>query len=625
MDIQNLLLWLEQQTKEASANVALLGEPVQAPYWAKVVKDMRPSYYGEMPPAIVEAFPNETPHQHKYRLDIFRSATKELLWQAIRDVKRLVMSDKFAIESGAGLKPLIHGNFYGVTRRVDFEKYIFNTVYPRRVLDPNALLASIPISNPANLSEPVAVDLRIFASADIIYFSRFLIIVFDRYKTERAMDGVEIYRAFTLTHQIEIVKTQDSRTEQSWYIDPMSTYVHNSNDLGVTVLGGMEITVFDVSLKVDITYYEGDFSCAVPAMDTLDRTNNQLQAATLRTVFPHMVTQGIKCEADGCNGGLVTVRDKDGEIIYKHIDSPNPEPIERPCKKCGGKGTVSLSVLDNITITPPNNDIFDEDGKLKISGNLADKIIGFAAPDISSIKELREQKAEAKADSAEALNLVKPSKFAESGVSKEKDREGKSTVLQDISDGMAMMAKGTLVSMASLRFLNTMEREDEIGAIRIIQPEDFEIKPVEELSKEFFDNLMSKPIALRQMQYTQLLLKRFKNNPEMVVLNNIAFAYTNGLHLETQKELADKVTAGFITREEAVKALKISPVLKKLVRMGAIDIAMFNMAEDMESLMGVIDFHMFEFVEAVNNANSNQVAFRGSPPLALGASDSDDD
>lgn len=625
MDIQDFLLWLEQQTSEASANVALLGEPVQAPYWAEVVKDMRPSYYGEMPPAIVEAFPNETPHQHKYRLDIFRSATKELLWQAIRDVKRLVMSDKFAIESGAGLKPLIHGNFYGCTRKVDFEKYIFNTVYPRRVLDPNALLASIPIANPANLSEPVAINLKIFASADIIYFSRFLIIVFDRDKTERAMDGVDIYRAFTLTHQIEIVKTQDSRTEQSWFIDPMQTYVHNSNDLGVTVLGGMEITVFDVSLKVDITYYEGDFSCAVPAMDTLDRTNNQLQAATLRTVFPHMVTQGIKCEATGCNGGMVTVRDKDGEIIYKNIDSPNPEPIERPCKKCGGKGTVSLSVLDNITITPPNNDIFDEDGKLKISGNLADKIIGFAAPDISSIKELREQKAEAKADSAEALNLVKPSKFAESGVSKEKDREGKSTVLQDISDGMAMMAKGTLISMASLRFLNTMEREDEIGAIRIIQPEDFEIKPVEELSKEFFDNLMSKPIALRQMQYTQLLLKRFKNNPEMVVLNNIAFAYTNGLHLETQKELADKVTAGFITREEAVKALKISPVLKKLVRMGAIDIAMFNMAEDMERLRGVIDFHMFEFVEAVNNANSNQVAFRGSPPLALGASDSDDD
>ena len=123
----------------------------------------------------------------------------------------------------------------------------------------------------------------------------------------------------------------------------------------------------------------------------------------------------------------------------------------------------------------------------------------------------------------------------------------------------------------------------------------------------------------------RLLLKRFKNNPEMVVLNNIAFAYTNGLHLETQKELADKVTAGFITREEAVKALKISPVLKKLVRMGDIDIATFNMAEDMERLRGVIDFHMFEFVEAVNNANSNQVAFKASPPLALGASDSDDD
>jgi hypothetical protein len=125
------------------------------------------------------------------------------------------------------------------------------------------------------------------------------------------------------------------------------------------------------------------------------------------------------------------------------------------------------------------------------------------------------------------------------------------------------------------------------------------------------------------MQYNQLLLKRFKNNPEMVLLNNIAFAYTNGLHLETQKELADKVSAGFITREEAVKALKISPVLKKLVRMGTIDVELFSMVEDMERLRLQIDMEMMDFVEAVNNANSNQATFSTPPPMALGASDSD--
>lgn len=622
MNIQEFNLWLVGRIGETSGDVTQLGAPVQAPYWEEVIEGMRPHYYGQMPPAILEAFPNETSHQHEYRLNIHQSATKELLWQAMSDVKRLVMSDKFAIESGAELKPLIDSSIFGQSQRMSFEAFIFNAVYPRRVLDPNAILAAIPIPDISDQSKPVDITLRMFASGDIVFFSRFLVIVFDRFKTSKTKEGTLIYRAFTLTHQIEIVRTE-TKDGAEFTIDPLAAYVHNSNDLGVTVLGGREITIFDIDLKIDVTYYESDFSCAVPQMNILERISNQMEAATLRTTYPHMVTQGIACEAEGCDGGRVQVRNKDGEVVYKDIDSPNPEPLERPCKACGGKGTVSLSVLDNITVTPQNNDIFDEDGKLKISGNIADKIIGFAAPDVSSIQELRTQKTEAKTGVVEALNLIKPSKFAESGVSKEKDREGKSTVLQDISDSMSILAKNTLVSIASLRFLNTRERAEEIEAIKIIQPEDFEIKPVEELATEFFDNLQNKPIGLRAMQYNQLLLKRFKNNPELVLRNNIAFAYTNGLHLETQKELADKVSAGFITREEAIKALKITPITMKLERSGDIDLTTFDMGQDMERLREKIDIEMQPFIDNVNNAQANQASFSTPPPTELGDAETD--
>lgn len=622
MDIQEFTLWLTGATLSTSGDVGLLDTPVQAPYWEEVINGMRPHYYGKIPPAIFEAFPNETAHQHKYRLDIHQSTTKELLWQAMSDVKRLVMSDKFAIESGVRLKPLINSSIFGQSQRMSFEAFIFNTVYPRRVLDPNSILASIPIPDINNLSEPVGIELRMFASGDILFFSRFLVIVFDRFKTSQSKKGTQVYRVFTLTHQIEILRTETD-SKPVFVINPSAAYVHNSNDLGVTILGGREITIFDIDLKVDVTYYESDFSCAVPQMNILERISNQMEAATLRTTYPHMVTQGIKCEAEGCNGGMVQVRDKDGEIQYKNIDSPNPEPLERKCRACGGKGTVSLSVLDNITITQPNSDIFNEDGSLKVSGNIADKIIGFASPDISSVQELRTQKTDAKIGVTEALNLIKPSKFAESGVSKEKDREGKSTILQDISDSMSILAKNTLVSIASLRFLNTTERTEEIEAIKIIQPEDFEIKPVEELAKEFFDNLQNKPIELRATQYNQLLLKRFKNNPELVIRNNIAFDYTNGLHLENQKELADKVSAGFITREEAIKALKISPVIKRLERKGDIDLSTFDMSQDMDKFKIKIDAEMATFVDDVNNAMATRASFDTPPPVELGGAGTD--
>ncbi len=627
MNIQEFLDWLKVRTEQENgtmgANVLLLPKPVQAPYWAKVIADMRPHYYGEMPPAIFDAFPNETPQQHIYRLKIHESTTKELLWQAMSDVKRLVMSDKFAIESGAGLKPLIDSAIFGQSQKMSFEAFIFNTVYPRRVLDPNAILATIPITDPNDQSKPVGIDLRMFASGDILHFSKQVVIVFDRHKTSEAPKGVEVFRVFTLSHQIEVISTEtDGKIVFS--IDPTATYPHLSNDLGVTVLGGREITIFDIDLKIDITYYTSDFGCAVSQMNILERTDNQLHAITLRVIYPHMVTQGIKCEADGCSSGFVQVRNKDGELKFKYADSPNPEPLEEACGRCGGKGTISLSVLDNITITPPNNDIYNTDGTLKdVSGNIADKIIGFASPDVSSVKILMEQKEASKIGVTEALNLVKPSKFAESGVAKEKDREGKSTALQDISDSMAILALNTLTSIASLRFLNTTERKEEIEAIRIIQPEDFEIKPVEELASEFFDNLLNKPLALRWMQYNQLLLKRFKNNPEMIVLNNIAFAYTNGLHLETQTELANKVSAGFITRDEAIKALKITPVTMKLVLSGVINLDKFDMKENMEALRLKIDAEMLPFVEAINVANATQASFDTPPPDSLGASNTD--
>jgi hypothetical protein len=283
-------------------------------------------------------------------------------------------------------------------------------------------------------------------------------------------------------------------------------------------------------------------------------------------------------------------------IVNENFDTPMTK-----CTSCNGSGTIAISVLDNITITPPNNEIFDNEGNLRITGGIAEKVIG--------VKELREQTDSAQVKVAEALNITKPSKFAESGVSKEKDRDGKKTKLQDISDGLTTLSMQTLSGMASLKFLNSTQRENEKQAINIIQPQDFEIKPIEELEEEYFSNLENKPLVLRRKQFKELLLKRFKNDTTVSVLDDLAFMYTGGLHLMTQKELGDMEMKGLITRADAIKAIRVHPILEMLMKMGLIDV---NMPPQGDQLNNLIDPFVQPLIDSVNNANAVQAGFDDS-------------
>lgn len=636
MNPQQFQEWLNMQFRGGTGQITGLPTPIQSKWWHRVVDGMFPHYYGVIPQAIRDAFPNETIHQWEYRVKIHESMTEDQLWQAIADVKRLIMSDKFAIEAEQGINAIINTKAFGSSKNQNFERFLFDSVYPRRVLDPNALLACVAVPNTDDLSQPVGIVLRMFPSMDITHFQPDLVIVYDRKVSKKT--NQQTYLIFTPNFQLKHIQVEGTR----WVTEEV--YMHNSGSLCVSPLGGTQVTIFDRTEDQEVTYFKSDFGYAVGKMNTLERKNNQMEAATLRVVFPHMVTQGLECQT--CDGeGTVIIRDQDtggitkahhhsriprssrkikgggigGDLLISthadhfddehiHLEGDNPlydelHPKREICTTCGGSGKISLSVLDNITVTPPNNQIFDEEGNLRVQGNIADKVIGFASPPIDSVKELREQTKDAQMAVSEALNITKPSKFAESGISKEKDRDSKKTKLQDISDGITTLATTTLDSMASLRFLDMASRQAEQQAIRIVQPMDFEIKPVEELEKEYFNNLENKPLPLRRKQFKELLLKRFKNDAVVSVLDDLAYMYTGGINLLTQEELRNMELAGLITRDMAIKALHVQPVLEMLLKMQRIDIERPPMGDALNNL---VDPFINPLIEQVNNANAVQ-------------------
>ena len=300
--------------------------------------------------------------------------------------------------------------------------------------------------------------------------------------------------------------------------------------------------------------------------------------STLNTVFPLRVVKGLECTV--CDGdGYKEYREPvEGEIKEIHHHSPytydeftgTAHKIERKdCTQCRGKGVLHLSPLDGILIAPPTSNPY-VDGNTSVgnnssSGNIANEYVGYSSPDVAPIVELRTQKEGADKAVDECLNLTKPSKFAESGVSKEKDREGKTTQLKDISDSMTRLIECTLYSMAKYLFINTAEREVELEAINVIPPTNFSIKSAAEIEAELFTNLLLKPDSLRFKQHKELLSKRFKEGDEVNLIDDIAFSYTGGLYLKTLEELKTLEGLQYITQNDAIKAVRAFGVIKEIV------------------------------------------------------------
>jgi hypothetical protein len=546
--------------------VQSLPSPPQNVFWEEVICAIEPHYNGDMPVAVIDAFPNETTQQHAYRCKAHRSLTKPKLWQAIADVKRALLGDNYGVELGEGMANFLDVERFG-EERVNLSSYVWDVVYPRRVLDPNGLLAVIPLPS-VDPTQPVGIKLRIFASKDIRFVSKEMgmVMVEDRQNTKYKTT----YHIFTPTNILILFLNKESK----WVVEEW--YKHNNNDLGLCVLGGK--MVMRERYGRDYHIFDSDFGACVPAMDTLEVLQNQLASSTLNTVFPLRVVKGLECLV--CEGvGYEEYREPvEGEIkdihhhypyTYDEFTGTSHKIIRNECNQCKGKGVLHLSPLDGILIAPPTSNPY-VDGNTSVgnnssSGNIAGEYIGFASPDVAPIIELRTQKEGADKNVDECLNLTKPSKFAESGVSKEKDREGKSTQLKDISDSMTRLIECTLFSIAKYLFINTAEREVELSTINVIPPTNFSIKSAAEVEAELFTNLLLKPDSLRFKQHKELLTKRFKEGDEVNLIDDIAFKYTGGLYLKTLEELKTLEGLQYISQNDAIKSIRAFSVIKEVL------------------------------------------------------------
>lgn len=538
-----------------SPNVAMVRNE-----WRRVKDSIRPHFYGEMPSAVEVAFPNEKPSQVDYRRRVHTSPTKDKLWKAVTDVNRVIMSANFVMDYGDSMAAYFAQNktpFNGY----NLLGYLGVVLYPQRVLDANGWYGVLPdnlarmvldadgnlVSAPTQTQSKVGVKVVYYPSENLIYWDSELMI-FAEYKAsgQTAMttpESVEIsavlcYRILTKTTSFLLNPIGQTPAERysEYYETP------ERNEIPAGILGGRWIPRISAKTGLDVSYYESDFSYAVPVMEDLNVVKNQHKAITCTSVFSTTIIREIPCKADGCRGGKVPKLNADGSQILDDFGNPKTSN----CSHCNGTGRIDLSALN--VIVAPKASSFDQDAKpIALSD-----YIHHDTPDVSAVQELGGQVDAATEQVNQALTILQQKVVGQSAESKDADMQDKQTFLANIAMDLARIAENILRWTAYIVLPNPNPAE--VAQISVAAPKTFNIMTIEALRQMRDQNRKDKSLETRANETIKLVEKE-SDNPAQVRLYELLHEYTQNRSEALLEELNAWLDYGIIDKKQYLEAM----------------------------------------------------------------------
>lgn len=527
--------------------------------WRKAAERVSIHLKGEMPDAIKEQFPNETPRQLQFRKETHESLSQARLEQAIEDVRGVIMGKQFYYQlRNPQIQEYVDSMRLSGDKKTDLVSYLFDVAYPVRVADPNAVLAVVPtFENADNPSEKPTLELRIFKSANVVYFVPNVLCIA---QMPNEMDGGRIvgskYRIFAPNVYLEILHPTGAESPRI-----VRYQAHQNNEIGAFQLGGKPVVKLDDDGQ-NWMYYESDFRKAVPAMNTLEKHNAQSTALKFNVSFPTRVVSGLDCSV--CDGrGYTDKRNEKGELCFDH----KGDPERAVCGTCKGSKTLPLSALDTIIVPKDKTGL----GTQPV-GAIAETVIGYVSPPTENLQVLISEVETYKKEVDNALNLTRTSETAQSGEAKRRDRESKYTQLKTIADSLSALLSNVLHTVIKYYFfLDANGLELALRELTVYAPQNFDILSPSDSEAALYDNYPSKPLAIRQEQYLQVLASQFPDNAAIAYAARMAYAYTKGLNRLTPDEAQTFVANGFATSDEIARAVRAEAVIGYLIAGAAPD------------------------------------------------------
>jgi hypothetical protein len=544
---------------DGSLRVSQATEPEQAPEWAKNKAAMKPHFEGTMPEMIKQAFPNETAAQLAFRERVFRSESMPRLQQAIEDVRKMVLAGRFEIDADAEYKAYLETADFGGFL---FEEYLFTTAYPARVLDPNGLLAVIPLVEQQVGNSPVPIELRIIDSADIAVFRDDIIICLDTQAVQYTNNVIVGQNDKYLVFADQFFCRFNASSNEAYAV---FNKPQDGQFIGAYTLGGAAYQYRGRFTNRQYTVFRSDFYKAVPGMDELELLKTQLGAATVTSCFPHRIERDLDCAVCDGTGEVLELDPITGQVCvvetcgldHMQREIKYVQEVKKPCGTCKGKGTLAIGALDSLTVPSPKQGAFDA----AVQTIPLSDYIHYVTPDVATIQELRAQFEAQKGNVDEVLNLVRPSRHAESGVSKEKDREGKETALAAISKGIGNLAQNALEAIIRYRSGQaTNLASAAIAALNVVVPESFDIMTEGELEAILVQPSANKPLFLSMMQAADYVQRKKADIEGAVGLFELVSEYTYGFMSIAPEQLATLAGLGQIDEMTAKKAIYAYPI-----------------------------------------------------------------
>lgn len=528
--------------------------------WLAVKAGIAPHFYGLMPSAVNEAFPNEDAAQLKYRRRIHTSPTKDKLWKAITDVNRIIMSVNFVMNYGDNLAKWLTENktpFNGFS----LLEYIGNALYPQRVLDPNGWYAVLPnglsdmmVNERGELAsiqpqsrKDLGVKIMYYPSESLIYKSD-EVMIFAEYKINDALVGMVgsgasiasqlCYRI--LTKESSFLYNPNGKTPAEMYQEYFQA--DGREEIPAGLLGGRWIPRVSTNTGLNLSYFESDFSFAVPVMNDLSVVKNQHKAITCTSVFPTTVIREIPCKAKDCKSGKVYEKSDDGGFKVDEYGLS----IMHNCQVCNGRGTIDLSALNGISV-PKGGSIDGNEKPISLSD-----YIYHDSPDVSAVQELGAQVQIANDEVSQALTILQQKVVGQSAESKDADMQDKQTFLSNIAIALARIAENILRWSAYIVLDNPTPAE--LAQISVAAPKTFNIMTVEALRQLRDQNRASKSLETRASE-TLKLVEKESDNPQQIRLFELLHEYTQNRSEALPDELNSWLDFGIITKQQYHEAL----------------------------------------------------------------------
>lgn len=466
------------------------------PRWQLERDEMQRHYEGKVPKALLEAFPNEEAIILEYRKKIGQPLTRGVLLKAIDEIWRLFSGSRYSVEmqdkafEAFAMAP----NWDGMSML----QWIFRVGYACRVVDANGYLVLIP-TGPGLLSSKVRVDVDF-----VMVGSKYIL-----EETPTLLSWKEVKTDFGLGQDTTIYYMTDevfavSKPGKEGVRVLELIYEHKGGRLPGVKLGGR--TVIEMENGKPKRREISDFTHALALMNSLQVLDNQYISVTLATCFPHRFIQGVPCGT--CSGtGMQSVLLENGT------------QTTHTCTTCkGAKQVFPLSPLLGYFINPAPPGVTPEERSA-----MADrKPIEFAEPDIATIQFLADRRDKLKLELDQALDIQKAQTFAQSGVSKEQDRQPGYIQISRIADYWFGVMVKSLLEIAQIYFQPIPSKR---GAISVTAPVSFDIKNENDLLAEFVEMFNSAPAIIRYPAFNDYIRKRFANDAPLARAASIAVQY----------------------------------------------------------------------------------------------------